>query len=247
MNETMTAAPSRLGVGAVLSRAFELLFRDFGKFFLLTALAWSPLLVFGLVNLDGTREPGGATVTVLVAGALLWLALSVLGQAVILYGAFQQMAGRSFAIGESLSRGLSRFFPVIGVMICAGIGVAAGSVLLIVPGIILYVMWSVALPACVVEQLGPFESLSRSSDLTKGQRWQVFGIVFVIGFVNQIVQGVVQFLLIALGGAVISAVGTFLWMALIGTYQAIAVAVIYHDLRVLKEGIDVDRIISVFD
>jgi hypothetical protein len=36
-------------------------------------------------------------------------------------------------------------------------------------------------------------------------------------------------------------------MALVGTYQAIAIAVIYHDLRVAKEGIDVSRIIAVFD
>jgi hypothetical protein len=244
---TMTASPSSFRVGAVLGRSFELLFRDFAKFFLLTLLAWSPLLLITLVTLGGIRQPGGAQIVALLAGVLFWLIFSVLGQAVILYGAFQQMAGSSFAIGESLSRGLARFFPVIGLMLCMGIGILFGLVLLIVPGMILYVMWSVALPVCVVEQQGPFASLSRSSELTKGYRWKIFGIVILISIVNQIIQKVVQLVLIALGGVYLSALGTFLWMALAGTFTAIAVAVIYHDLRVAKEGIDVDRIIAVFD
>ena len=34
-----------------------------------------------------------------------------------------------------------------------------GFILLIVPGLILFTMWFVATPACVVERLGPMRSL----------------------------------------------------------------------------------------
>jgi hypothetical protein len=37
------------------------------------------------------------------------------------------------------------------------------------------------------------------------------------------------------------------WDALMGAYQSIVVAVAYHDLRVVKEGVDIEHIASVFD
>jgi hypothetical protein len=246
---TLTAAPSSFRVGAVFNRAFELLFRDFVKFFLLTAIAWSPFLLFLLLSLGAASgAPAGAGRGALAGvSALLWGVFSVLGQAVIFYGAFQQMLDRSFAIGESLKRGLARFFPIFGLLICLTLGVGLGALLFIIPGMILWVMWSVAAPVCVVEGAGPLASLSRSAALTKGHRWRIFGILFVIGIVNQIVQGIVQFGLAAAAGALVGAIGTFLWMALAQTYSSIAVAVIYHDLRVAQEGIDVERIAAVFD
>src|SRR5215475_5262435 len=36
-------------------------------------------------------------------------------------------------------------------------------------------MWFVAVPACVEERLGPWTSLRRSRDLTKGHRWKLCG------------------------------------------------------------------------
>jgi hypothetical protein len=251
MTETsMTAAPSSFRVGAVFNRTFELLSRDFVKFFLLTVIAWLPFLLFLLISLGGDGGAPGNEAARAGLGAvsvLLWGAFSVLGQAVIFYGAFQQMLGRSFAVGESLKRGLARFFPIIGLLICLTLGVGLGFVLLIIPGVILWVMWSVAAPVCVVEGAGPFASLSRSAELTKGNRWRIFGVLFVIGMVNQIVQGIVQLGLAAAAGALVGAIGTFLWMALAQTFSSIAVAVIYHDLRVAQEGIDVERIAAVFD
>jgi uncharacterized membrane protein len=63
-------------------------------------------------------------------------------------------------------------FLVTSVMV--GILVGIGSFLLIVPGIILAVILAFA-PYVVVDQgMGPFESLSRSADVTRGARWKVF-------------------------------------------------------------------------
>lgn len=246
---TLTAAPSSFRVGAVFSRTFELLFRDFVKFFLLTAIAWSPFLLFLLLSLGAAGGgPAGAGRGALAGvSVVLWAVFSVLGQAVIFYGAFQQMLNRSFAIGESLKRGLARFFPIIGLLICLTLGVGLGFVLLIIPGVILWVMWSVAAPVCVVEGEGPLASLSRSARLTKGNRWRIFGVVLVIDIVSQLGQGVVQLGLSEAAGVLVGAIGTFLWMALAQTFSSIAVAVIYHDLRVAQEGIDVERIAAVFD
>ena len=250
---TITAPPSSLRVGAVLGRTFELLFRDFVKFVGLSAIVWVPFLVVeGLTAIGDVAGGGGFERSAGLGaagflGILLFFASSIFVQAVILYGAFQVMRGQSFAMGQSLKVGLVRFFPVIGLMFIVGIGVIIGSALLVVPGIILYVVWSVAIPVCVVEQKGPFASISRSGELTKGSRWKIFGILLVIWLANSLAQVVISFALAALGSPAVLLLGIFAWFVLAGAYSSISVAVIYHDLRVAKEGVDVDRIVAVFD
>src|SRR5262245_27959728 len=55
--------------------------------------------------------------------------------------------------------------------------------LFLVPATILFVIWLVAVPACVVEGAGPIASIVRSNGLTKGFRWKIFGIVLLLGLV----------------------------------------------------------------
>jgi hypothetical protein len=243
---TMPAAPVRLRIGAVFSRSFELLFRDFFKFYVLAALAYLPLLATALFGANWQSAGGGAGFAGAVIGMLAGV-LTILSQAVILYGAFRQMRGQSFAISDSLRRGLARFFPIIGMIFCMGFAILFGLILLIIPGIIFAVMFYMALPACVIEQLGPISSLRRSAALTKGSRWRIFGILLVLVICTQIAQLIIQFALLAAAGPTISGIATFLWIALSSAFGSIIVAVIYHDLRVAREGIDVERIASVFD
>lgn len=248
---TLTAEPSAFRVGAVFSRAFNLLFSDFFKFFLLAALAWSPLIVVGVIFgaamiVGGGAMSTGGVVGVIAAGVISG-ALYVLSQAVVLYGAIERMRGNSFAIGASLRVGLTRFPPILGLLFCLGFGLGLGLILLVVPAIILAMMWYVALPVCVVERQGPIASLSRSAELTKGNRWRIFGIALILYIANSIVQNIIQFALLALGGQGVSAVGVFLWFVLESAFSSIVIAVVYHDLRVAREGIDVDRIAAVFE
>lgn len=246
---TMTALPPSLRVGQVLNRAFALFSGDFAKFYLLTAIAWLPYFVIMLAAGSAVRV-GTPTPTVGITaalGLLLWMALNVLGQAVVLYGSVQKMRGQSFAIGDSLRHGLARFFPILGMFVCLGIGLMFGLMLLIIPAFILYLMWFVALPVCVVERLGPIQSLKRSAYLTKSNRLPILGLSFLIGLVNGIVRLVLQFVLPLIIGQTVSILAAFLWVVLAQTFTSIAIAVVYHDLRVGREGIDIDRIAAVFD
>jgi len=241
-----TVPTASIRVGEVFRRAFEVLLGDFGKFIALTAITWSPYLLLTLLTLS-PGDPGGGTLALLGLTGILWGVLTILGQAAILYGAVQKMRGQDFTIGASLGRGFGRFLPILGLFICLGVAVGLGFVLLVIPGVMLAVMWYVALPACVVERRGPIESLQRSGFLTKGNRWRIFGIAVVIYIVNTVVQLVVAQVLSAIAGQMISALGVFAWMSLLQAFSAITVAVAYHDLRVAREGADIEQIAAVFD
>jgi hypothetical protein len=49
------------------------------------------------------------------------------------------------------------------------------------------------------------------------------------------------------GAGLIGQTLTFAWQVVLTAFSAVLSAVIYHDLRVAKEGIDLDTLANVFD
>lgn len=231
--------PAELRIGPVLSKAFEVLFGNFFTFIVISAVATAPAIYYEWTLLQGAHgnwwlRTGLRTV------------LSALCEAMILYAAFQTLRSRPVSIAGSVARGLQRFFPVVGTSLLTSIIVTLGIFLLVVPGVIASIMLALALPVCVVEKLGPVDSLSRSAELTKGYRWQIFGTFFAVGIVELVA-------VLALGVTrhsdtlALYLVLLFVVAVLFRAYQSVLVAIIYHDLRVIKDGIDLEGIASVFD
>jgi hypothetical protein len=254
MAEPTVSAPApplqgEFRVGRVFSNSLSILFRNIAQFMLLSAIASLPfLLVYGDLYARpfaraAARSWNGTQLIAFVLGTVL----TALCQAVVLYGAFQVMRRRRFQIGESLTRGLKRFLPVIGTTFCLIFAMTVGFILLVVPGFIVLSMCYVALPACVVERLGPFQSLSRSSQLTKGHRWKVFGIYIVLMIGIGIGSTILAAVLALAGSSIVLIVGMFFWNTLARAIESIVAVVAYHDLRVAKEGVDIEHIASVFD
>jgi len=243
---TARFAESQFRVGGVLNRTSSVLSRNFLTFFIVTIVAYVPLLLIpGAAG--AAPEPSSISVGLIFLGVFLMLVLSLVSQAVVLYGAFQDMRGRPVNLTESLKVGLRRFLPILGLAIVMGLALMLATLLLVIPGLILFTIWFVALPACVVEQLGPFGSMGRSSQLTKGNRWKVFGLIIVLFLISGIVGGMVNVVLGLLRSPILLMIGSLVWNGIWGAIYAIAVVVTYHDLRVAKEGVDTDQIAAVFD
>lgn len=237
-------APGEFRIGEVFSKTATLLSRNFLTFFVVAIVAGLPRLLWaGVETQNAANFPLGR----FFGGLSLFLLLNTLAQAVILYGAFQAMRGRPVNLGECLKVGLGRFFPIVGLIICAYFAIWIGLILLIVPGIILGIMWYVATPVCVVEQKGPLASLGRSSELTKGHRWKIFGMAVLLYIAAFVVGLVIGALLGLTHSPIIVTLGTLIWTGAWGAFYAIFGVVTYHDLRVAKEGVDTDQIASVFD
>src|SRR5215467_14168532 len=228
---------SEFRVGRVLNRTSSVLSRNFLIFFVVTAVAQLPTLLFYRTETVSPNASGteiAVMVALAIGGAVLMVVLSMLSQAIVLYGAFQNMRGREVSLAESLQVGLGRFFPILGMAF-------------IVPGLILATMWFVAAPACIVERLGPWASMRRSRELTKGHRWKIFGLMILMIIISAVAGSTIQAAFTAMGGTPLALVGDVLWNGVWGAFYAIAVVVTYHDLRAAKEGIDIDQIAAVFD
>jgi hypothetical protein len=62
-----------------------------------------------------------------------------------------------------------RFWAAVGLGILSSLGIGLGLVLLIVPGVILFARWSIALPVLLAEGTGITEALGRSWEETEGR------------------------------------------------------------------------------
>src|SRR5205823_4750623 len=99
----------------------------------------------------------------------------------VISGTVDELSGRRAGFGRSLATGLRRMLPTLAVSILVAVSTALGVIALIVGAYVVMCMLYVAVPVSVIEKPGVFAALSRSAELTKGYRWWVFLLVFVIG------------------------------------------------------------------
>jgi hypothetical protein len=175
-------AESDFRAGQVLNRTFTVLSRNLLPFCLVSLVASLPnILVYAPTGIAPDRFDVWSGVGVVRA------MLFALSQAAVLHAAVDDMRGRPINLIESLKLGLRRSFPVLGVAICVLILAALGAVALFFPALMVITMVFVAVPACVVERLGPIKSMERSARLTKGHRWKVFGLwiaTLIVGLIR---------------------------------------------------------------
>ncbi len=254
-----------VSIGRVLSRGFGTIGRNplvtLGIAFAFGALPFA-LLSYGVENFQ--PETFG-TVTAFGSFAIImgWLVISILlamiSQGALVRATVAHSEGRKAAFGESAMAGLTAAWPLFLVGLLTGLGIVVGLLLLIVPGIMLYILWSVAAPALVEERLGPVEALGRSRDLTRGARWTVFGLSLLILVIYWMFTGAVGIVaLIWSGGtpdvtAIASLEGTLGYLVFTTLTQTISTAVwgtilssLYIELRDWKDGPATDKLADIF-
>ena len=234
-------------VGRVFDRTISVYTRNFLIFTLVPLIAYLPSVLFTVGTGTGGMSYQNRNWVIGLLAVILTVMLGLLSQAILVYGSFQDMRGKQVNIGESFNIGISRLVPILGLTVLEGLCVMVGFMLLIVPGIILVTMWFVAVPVCIVERHGPWQSMVRSGELTKGHRWKIFGILLLLYLVTAIVGYILTSVMGAIGGTILALIATLIWNGIWGAFFAIFVVVTYYELRVAKEGVDIEQIASVFD
>jgi len=215
----MRGAP--VSPGAVVSRIWMIYRDQFPVLFGTAAILFAVQFVVYLVL---------ASIAALPLAALFW-ALSVLYQGMVVTLVEDVQDGRrDHSVPELLRSVEPVFWRLLVVSVLFGIGVAIGFVLLIIPGLILMVIWSVVAPVTVVERPGVLAAFRRSRELVRGHGWSVFGVlvlVFLAVVAVSIVVGVASAGLGAAGRAVVQ------WAvnAAVAPLTALSASVLYFELR----------------
>jgi MFS family permease len=244
---SIMAADESMQLGRVVQRTFGVFGRHFvlfiGLALLLTGL---PGILFGLASGAVPGTPQAAPFTTVV-GTVTYL-VSLFGgfvlQAAIVRAVVADINSGRASFVDCLTTGMRVLLPVIGITILYMLGIMAGTLLLIVPGIVILLMWSVAVPSYVEERAGVVASLKRSRELTKGSRWKILGLYVVMLTIIVLIQMLVVAILGQAGTLAI--VAAMLTSAVFGTLFAAMIASLYVELRQVKDGATPDRLAEVF-
>jgi len=191
----------------------------------------------------------------------LGLVVGTVSQGAMTRPVIAEEEGRKASIGESLAAAGSALFPLFLMGALVGVAVMIGTTLLIVPGVIVYLLWSVAASAQADERDGVFLSLSRSQELTEGARWKVFAILLILlgtSILVGIAMTVVRLVLLRMelvGSVNINDLNGYMMVTL--AIQTVAAAVLnlvwgsvqaslYVELKEWKEGGSVESLEQVF-
>lgn len=204
--------------------------------------------------------PVGAAVVVFVLFSILSFGFTT---SVMVSGAMDGLRGNKVSIGRCLANGVRVFLPVSGISVIVWL---VGVVLLAIAGALMFlfigmlalplvlvliasVLW-VTIPVATVERTGVFASLSRAAELSRGYRWKIYFTVLVVSvlfIVISLIAGGLMTAMSFLGAAALFNLLGFAANLLLMGWGAMTAAVGYYDLRMAKEGIDIDQIAAVFD
>lgn len=184
-----------------------------------------------------------------LTGTLSFLG-SILVQAASITALAQTYQGQTPDWRTSLRSGSRRFLPLIAATILLSLGSGIGLIFCLLPGVFLFTMWTVTPAALVTEQRGPLSSLGRSFRLVRGRFWPVLGAVVLAYLLYVVVSQIIG----AVTGAITffgatntdqfsflpAVIGNVLVSILSAPFLAAMVTIIYFDLRVRKEGYDLE-------
>lgn len=214
----------RLDVGGVIRRVFHIYVDQ------ASVLMPAAAVVFVFTGIIATLLVAASPGLVLIALLIDLVAGTLFTGMVVELVADVQDGRRDASPGQLLRAVTPVFGQLILVGIVAAIGIVIGFVLIIVPGLILITIWSVAAPVVVLENPGVFAALRRSRELVRGNGWQVFGVILVlyivVGAVSIIIEGAAESAGSGAGIVVRVIVGV-----LTAPLSALAASVLYFELR----------------
>ncbi|MGA1212271.1 MAG: YciC family protein, partial [Solirubrobacterales bacterium] len=214
MNEAVTAG-GKLDIGGVFSRTGDIYKQAFGTVWVVALILLVPMVILNAIA-DGNGWFLNLIASVYQIVATVWLA----GTIVKIVEDVESDGVVDASVGELFGLVAPRLFSLFLLSLVVGILVGIGMIFFIIPGVILALMWIVSTPSMMVENKGVFESMSRSSDLTRQNRMRILGVGLLL-IVAYIVIGLVVVLLAAITpilgiiGGIAIAVAAYPYLAII--------------------------------
>ena len=250
-----------LEFGEILDMAFSVLRRNVWTFVVVSvipSIIGAAALGLLVASLNGSRASsssgqitsdevnaliGGVVVTAVIAAVTSQLATAALYKAVV-----DTYIDGTARAGEALRFAFRRLPSLLWISLLYVLGLVLGLMFFVIPAVIVYVSWSLAVPALMSEDARGWKALRRSRALVKGRWWRVFGlfaVTLVIGLTFAEIVSLLAGQLIGRSGSgsaqkgIATFASTLIASTLTGPLTAAVTAVLYIDQRVRKEGLDI--------
>ena len=244
------------GVEEIVDGAFVFYRRRFLACFVAMALVQVPVTV-GLTLLSETalrkiREAGvdvdllsqGITyaLVVVLPSAILSLIATQVGTGAITYLVGKACTGETVGVVESYRWALRKTMPLVGTAAIIGLACVVGFMVFVVPGVIAFLVSFAAVPAVMLEDRGVKDGIARSYELATGSLGRVAAVRVVVA----LFLGACLLIGYSVAGSVTERPDARMLLAQIptlvaGPVDAISMVLLYFDLRVRREGMDIEQ------
>lgn len=238
-------------IGDILDRSIQLYRSNFLKFIGIILLIKGPYLILEsfLINLiessaaAASYSPGTALLFVKFLEPLFIVPILT---AAMIIPISERFLGREIGIKEAYSRLLTRLFPLLGTILLSAPVIGMGFLFFVIPGAILWILFAFIPQTVVIDGEGGISALKRSKYLVKGYFGKTFILLILIFVAVSLITGVVSFGIIKLL-PFLGAYGISLGMGaanvisvLLEPFKVAAMTLLYYDLRIRKEGFDLE-------
>lgn len=233
-----------LSAGEVLDVSFGFYRAHFVPLVTIAALSRVVPDVLGIY----VEQSGGilANMGLWIGQLILSVVLSMIGVAATTSVVSDGYLGRSMQAGEALRNSFGMLGRLVVVSLSSGMLIFFGLLLLLVPGLVAMSGLAFGSVVVVLEGKAPVEAMQRSWDLTKGFRRKILG-VLSITLLLLIVPGMAIGAVSAITSSstapepgVLGMVANSLLALFVFPFVYVATVVLYYDVRVRKEGFDLE-------
>ena len=172
--------------------------------------------------------------------------LSAIGVAATTHIVAGAYLGTDVSANDALRQAVGLLGRLLILTMMTSLVIGFGTLLLIVPGVILFCGLALSTTVLVLESpISPNNAMNRSWQLTRGFRWKVLLTVLVVVLLLMVPTMLVS--LMGVFGTLVGLWSRFIPLVLVGVLEIfvypffyIVITVLYYDLRVRKEGLDLE-------
>lgn len=181
------------------------------------------------------------TIPIVTVFVLISWVIDILPNSLITKYSSEKLEGRTPSLIASLKTVTLNTFSLLSIGFIKELLVILGLILLIIPGIIMAVVFSLAIQVMTIERLGIFESLQKSRKLTAKRPWQVLSILLFLFFLTAIagISGEIICSYLIRTKGYVRLVITLIIISIVKPVQPIALTYLYYSLSVDQRPIKI--------
>jgi hypothetical protein len=222
----------------ILDTGFRMLRDHFVVLVGLAAIVGLPEAILDVLADPKPTQPASGIMSVISTFLQSWS--SVVSSVVITFVIGELYVGRRVSAGRSLRSLLGVACPVSATAALYATGVLLGLALFLIPGMLLMLSWFLVSQVMVLERRYGYAALQRSSELMRGSRGRLAGVLFAAWLTMMLVSSALQDTLGVIPA--LGPLGGWLGERVGFAYLSVVEVVLYFDIRCRNEAFDLEHL-----
>jgi hypothetical protein len=253
---TMRTYPKQmLGFSVLISAVTNLLVFGLTVLLITQTSVFTPEFTAGMDDVDRSLEVLRVSLLLTFPGLIIGIVAGMVLNGILTVVMGKAVLGQPITVGEAWGHVKPRFGALLGLSLLYTLIVIVGAVVFVIPGVWLYILFSLASTALILEGAPIGRAMTRSRVLIQDAWWRTFGILLLTAVLTALLSFIVNLPFSLVNGDLVSITGVspdFVLSYLITSIGAIVTQAItlpltsgvttllYIDRRMRREGMDIE-------